>query len=99
MEKSGGEIQRDVSSNTKHIPHFSIAAKLAPDIAIDIDSTPFYTSRGGGAKLSDHGNDRVIIDTNLLQAKAQYGGHGVGASNVAAHRKVGTLHYGMARMY
>ncbi|KAL8507966.1 hypothetical protein ACS0TY_018495 [Phlomoides rotata] len=104
MEKSAGEIQREVSSNTKHIPHCSLAAKLAPDIAIDIDSTPFYMSRGGGAKLSDHGNDRVIIDTNLLQAKAQYGGHGVGvstvpASNVAAHRKVAMLQYGVGRMY
>lgn len=84
------------SNNTKHIPHSSIAAKLAPDIAIDIDTSPFYINRGGGTKLSEHGHDRVIIDTNLLQAKAQYGGHVVSASNVAAHRKV---QYGMARMY
>ncbi|KAK6157088.1 hypothetical protein DH2020_011336 [Rehmannia glutinosa] len=75
--------------------------KLAPDIAINIDSNPFYAAEAGSTKL-DRADDRVMIDTNLLQAKAQYGGQGVGvvaATNVAAHRKVSTVQYGMARMY
>lgn len=83
------------------MPNCGMAAKLAPDIAIDIDGNPFYMTRAGGTKL-DHADDRVVIDTNLLQAKAQYGGLRVGAAaatNVAAHRKVATLQYGMARMY
>ncbi|KAK6142271.1 hypothetical protein DH2020_022619 [Rehmannia glutinosa] len=48
-------------------------------------------------------DDRVVIDANLLQTKARYGGLGVAAAatatNVAAHRKVGSVQYGMARMY
>lgn len=79
-----------------------MAAKLAPDIAIDIDSNAYYTSRGGGTKLDRH-DDRVVIDTSLLQAKAQYGGLGVGGAGatkvVPAHRKVAMMQYGVARMY
>ncbi|KAH6785429.1 hypothetical protein C2S51_037884 [Perilla frutescens var. frutescens] len=101
MERPVGETRRDFPSNAKQVPSYGIAAKLAPEIAIDIDSNPYYTSRGGGTKL-DRPDDRVIIDTNLLQAKAQYGGFGVGATaaaKVAAHRKVAMMQYGVARMY
>jgi mitogen-activated protein kinase 1/3 len=78
-----------------------MAAKLAPDIAINIDSNPFFMTRAGVAKV-EHMDDRIAIDTNLLQAKAQYGG--ISAASAAAatattHRKVGTVQYGMARMY
>ncbi|XP_011082915.1 mitogen-activated protein kinase 20 [Sesamum indicum] len=101
MDRSAGETRRDSSSNTKQIPNCGMAAKLAPDIAINIDSNQFYMTRAATTKL-DHVDDRVTIDTNLLQAKAQYGGLGVGAAaatNVVAHRKVATIQYGMARMY
>ncbi|KAL0443757.1 UNVERIFIED_CONTAM: Mitogen-activated protein kinase [Sesamum latifolium] len=100
-DRSVGETRRDSSSNTKQIPNCGMAAKLAPDIAINIDSNPFYMTRTATTKL-DPVDDRVTIDTNLLQAKAQYGGLGVAAAaatNVVAHRKVATIQYGMARMY
>ncbi|KAK9285543.1 hypothetical protein L1049_024738 [Liquidambar formosana] len=50
----------------------------------------------------DRVDDRIAIDTNLLQAKAQFGGIGAAAAaaaTAAAHRKVGTVQYGMSRMY
>lgn len=101
IERPVGETRRDFPSNAKQLPNCGMAAKLAPDIAIDIDSNPYYTSRGGGTKLDRH-DDRVVIDTSLLQAKAQYGGLGAGAAGatkVAAHRKVAMMQYSVARMY
>ncbi|KAK4484578.1 hypothetical protein RD792_007162 [Penstemon davidsonii] len=92
------KTERDLSSQTKQIPNCGMAAKLAPDIAINIDNNPSYMSRSGTATVGmGNVDDRVVIETHLLQAKAQYG---VGATtNVAAHRKVGSVQYGMARMY
>lgn len=99
MERPVGEARLDFPCNAKLLPNCGIAAKLAPDIAIDIDSHSYYTNRGGGTKMERH-DDRVVIDANLLQAKAQYGGLGVGATKVAAHhRKVDMMQYGVARMY
>lgn len=102
IERPVGETRRDYPSNAKQLPNCGMAAKLAPDIAIDIDSNAYYTSRGGGTKLDRH-DDRVVIDTSLLQAKAQYGGLGVGGAGatkvVPAHRKVAMMQYGVARMY
>ncbi|XP_057763763.1 mitogen-activated protein kinase 20-like isoform X2 [Salvia miltiorrhiza] len=98
---SRNDTGRDYPSNTKQVPNCGMAAKLAPDITIDIDTHPFYTSRAGGTKL-DRPDDRVTVDTNLLQAKTQYGGLAVGAAaagKVAAHRKVAVMQYGVARMY
>ncbi|KAK4387256.1 Mitogen-activated protein kinase [Sesamum angolense] len=97
QERSVGDAQREFTSHTKQIPNCSMAAKLAPDIAINIDSNPFYITRAAVTKL-DHVDDRVAIDTNLLQAKAQYS-TAVSATNMAAQRKVGSIQYGMARMY
>lgn len=73
-----------------------MAAKLAPDIAIDIECNPVYTSRSGPSEL-DRLHHRIVIDTNLLQSKAQYGA--ATATNVAAHRKVAHIPSGIARMY
>ncbi|CAK9133187.1 unnamed protein product [Ilex paraguariensis] len=87
---------KESSLQTKHIPQCGMAPKLAPDIAINIDTNPFYMTRAGVMKR-DHLDDRMAIDTNLLQAKAQYSG--IGAIAAAAHRKVGTLQFGMSRMY
>lgn len=96
------ERERDLSSSSSQakqvVPQFGMAAaKLAPDIAINIDNNPFYMTRA----MVDYGvDDRVAIDANLLQAKAQYGGiGGAAAATVAAHRKVGTVQYGLSRMY
>ncbi|KAJ7965092.1 Mitogen-activated protein kinase [Quillaja saponaria] len=46
--------------------------------------------------------DRIAMDTNFLQSKAQYGGMNATASasaTAAARRKVGTVQFGMTRMY
>ncbi|XP_061369854.1 mitogen-activated protein kinase 10-like isoform X2 [Gastrolobium bilobum] len=42
--------------------------------------------------------DRIVIDTNLLQSKAQYGGISA-AAGATTHRKVGPVQYGMTRMF
>lgn len=106
LERSSTETERErdfsssssSSSQAKQVPQFGMAAaKLSPDIAINIDNNPFYMTRA----MVDYGvDDRVAIDANLLQAKAQYGGIGAAAAaSAAAHRKVGTVQYGLSRMY
>ncbi|PIN05460.1 Mitogen-activated protein kinase [Handroanthus impetiginosus] len=98
-ERSITETQRQFPSHTKQIPNCGMAAKLAPDIAINIDNNSFYMSRAAVPKV-DHVDDRVTIDTNLLQAKAhQYGGATNMAVGAAAQRKVGSVQYGIGRMY
>lgn len=85
----------------KQAPQCGIAAKLAPDIAINIDNNPFFMTRAGVTKVENI-DDRIAIDTNLLQAKAQFSGISVGSAAAAAaatHRKVGSVQYGMTRMY
>ncbi|KAJ7960678.1 Mitogen-activated protein kinase [Quillaja saponaria] len=84
----------------KQASQCGMTAKIAPDIAINIDTNPFFMTRAGVTK-TEH-DERIAIDTNLLQAKAQYGGMSAAASaaaNAAAHRKVGTVQFGMTRMY
>ncbi|KAF7141979.1 hypothetical protein RHSIM_Rhsim06G0116200 [Rhododendron simsii] len=91
LERSSTETERErdfssSSSQAKQVPQFGMAAaKLAPDIAINIDNNPFYMTRA----MVDYGvDDRVAIDANLLQAKAQYGGIGAAAAaSAAAHCK------------
>ncbi|XP_074370553.1 mitogen-activated protein kinase 10-like isoform X2 [Apium graveolens] len=73
------ERERELTSQQKHTPESSIAAKLAPEIAINIDTNPFYMTRVGLPKM-EHVEGRI------------------GAS-APAHRKVGAVQYGMARMY
>ncbi|KDP33076.1 hypothetical protein JCGZ_13613 [Jatropha curcas] len=101
QEKSILETQRELSSQ-KQVQQFGTdtAAKFAPDIAINIDSNPFFMTRVGINKVEPI-DDRFTINTNLLQAKAQYGGISAAASatTAASHRKVGTVQYGMTKMY
>ncbi|XP_068667747.1 mitogen-activated protein kinase 10-like [Aristolochia californica] len=73
--------------------------KLAPDIAIDVNASPFYLSR---TSKMDTAEDCIAVDTNLLQAKSQFSGitsATAAAAAAAAHRKVGAVQYGMSRMY
>ncbi|KAJ6337177.1 hypothetical protein OIU76_006950 [Salix suchowensis] len=99
QERSTLEAETDLPSQ-KQVQQCGMAAKYAPDVAINIDSNPFFMTRIGASKV-EHVDDRVMIDTSLLQAKAQYGGIGAAsaAASTAAHRKVGTVQYGMTRMY
>ncbi|KAK8496050.1 hypothetical protein V6N13_089433 [Hibiscus sabdariffa] len=93
QERSG----RELPSQAKQGPQCGMAAKFAPDIAIDIDTNPFFMTR---VKKVEPADNRITKDTNLLQA--QYGGIGVTATAAAtatAHRKVGTVQYSMTRMY
>ncbi|KAG2332237.1 hypothetical protein Bca52824_003417 [Brassica carinata] len=75
--------------------------RYAPDVAINIDNNPFILARTGLHK-AENMSDRIIIDTNLLQATT---GIGVAAAAAAAapggsaHRKVGAVRYGMSNMY
>ncbi|KAJ6352501.1 hypothetical protein OIU76_001687 [Salix suchowensis] len=98
LERSTMEAERDLSSQ-KQAQQCGMAAKNAPDGAVNIDSNPFFMTRVGVNKV-EHVDDRVMIDTSLLHTKAQYGGIGSAATaSRDAHRKVGTVQYGMARMY
>ncbi|KAG4150990.1 hypothetical protein ERO13_D04G036700v2 [Gossypium hirsutum] len=91
--------ERELPSQAKQGPQCSMAAKFAPDIAINIDSNPFFMTR---VKKVEPADNRITNDTNLLQARGHYSGIGVGASAAAtgpAQRKAGTVQYGMTRMY
>lgn len=97
QEKSTTEVER-ISSQTRQLPQCGIAPKLAPDIAIDIDNNPYYVTRA--AVGNNHVDDRITIDTNLLQVKSQYSGIGVAAAAASAtSRNVGTVQFGVSRMY
>ncbi|KAL6144230.1 hypothetical protein ACLB2K_054925 [Fragaria x ananassa] len=97
QERSAVEMNRDFSSQTKQVVQCGMASKVAPDVAINIDTNPFFMTRVGVNKV-EH-DDRIAIDTNFLQSKAPYGGIGSAAATAAAHRKVGTVQFGMSRMY
>ncbi|KAJ6412414.1 hypothetical protein OIU84_005462 [Salix udensis] len=98
LERSTMEAERDLSSQ-KQAQQCGMAAKYAPDGAVNIDSNPFFMTRVGVNKV-EHVDDRVMVDTSLLHTKTQYGGIGSAATaSRDAHRKVGTVQYGMARMY
>ena len=81
---------------TTHGQQCGVNAKIAPDIAINIDKNPFFMTRVGVNKLEQ--DDQIAIETNLLQSKAQYGGISA-AAGATAHRKVGPVQYGMTRMF
>ncbi|PPS09410.1 hypothetical protein GOBAR_AA11239 [Gossypium barbadense] len=74
----------------------SSTGKFAPDIAINIDTNPFFMTR---VKKVEAGDDRNTIDTNSLQAKSHYGGISVTAAAATTRGKFGTVQYGMTRMY
>ncbi|KAJ4975658.1 hypothetical protein NE237_000764 [Protea cynaroides] len=97
-ERSGAEGARDLSQ-TKQLPQCSMAVKLVPEIAVDMNSSQYYLTRAGVMKV-DQVDDRIAIDSNLLQATSQFGGIGAAAAAAAAaHSKVGAVQYGMTRMY
>ncbi|XP_068664755.1 mitogen-activated protein kinase 10-like [Aristolochia californica] len=88
------ESESDLLTHSKP-PH--LPPKLAPDIAIDMNASPFYLSRTSKVETAD---DRIALDANLLQAKSQFGGiTAATAAAATAHRKVGAVQFGMSRMY
>ncbi|OAY60636.1 mitogen-activated protein kinase 20 [Manihot esculenta] len=101
QDRSASETQRELCSQ-KQVQQCGIATKYAPDIAINIDSNPFFLTRAGINKV-EQVDDRISINTNLLhvkaQAHAQHAGISTPATVAASHRKVGTVQYGMTKMY
>lgn len=89
------ETERSLSSKTNQLEQCSMATKGGSEIAINIDTNPFYMTRAGVNKM-DHVDDRTTIDANLLQPKSQYGRIGKDSS---AHRNVGAVQVGMTRTY
>ncbi|ESQ53013.1 hypothetical protein EUTSA_v10016406mg [Eutrema salsugineum] len=93
--------RRPTMESEKQARQISQCNRYAPDVAINIDNNPFIMARTGMTK-AENISDRIIIDTNLLQATA---GIGVAAAAAAAapggsaHRKVGAVRYGMSKMY
>ena len=103
QERPAVEASRDMSSHhsKQATAPCGMAAKLAPDIAINIDTNPFFMTRAGVTKVQH--NDRIAIDASLLHGKAPYGAIGTAATtataaNGASHRKV-PVQFGMTRMY
>ncbi|KAF2290610.1 hypothetical protein GH714_014691 [Hevea brasiliensis] len=82
----------NLSSSQKQVQQRGITTKFAPDIAINIDSNPFFLTRAGVNRV-EQVDDRITINTNLLHAKAQYSAIGTAATVAASHRKVGTVQY------
>ncbi|XVE53009.1 hypothetical protein DITRI_Ditri02bG0170300 [Diplodiscus trichospermus] len=90
QEKSG--IQADRNPRAKLQPQFSMVAKPAPGMVVDMNSNPYYHQQAKAEQL----NDRLPIDAKLLQAQSQFGAVGAAAVAVAAHRNVGTVQYGLS---
>ncbi|XP_039121303.1 mitogen-activated protein kinase 10-like isoform X1 [Dioscorea cayenensis subsp. rotundata] len=67
--------------------HQCVPAKTTSEIALDMRAPPFYLP---GVSKPD------TMETNLLQAKSSFNGP---AAAAAVHRKVGTVQYGISRMY
>nr|DAD43407.1 TPA_asm: hypothetical protein HUJ06_001637 [Nelumbo nucifera] len=75
-----------------------MVVEMTPEIAIDINASPYCLSREV-SKAEQVGDDRIAVDVNLLQAKSQFGGIGASTTIPTVHRKVGTVQIGMSRMY
>ncbi|XP_020202571.1 mitogen-activated protein kinase 20 isoform X1 [Cajanus cajan] len=91
------EADKSVPLQAKHASQqqCGVNAKMAPDIAINIDTNPFFMTRAGVNKLEQ--GDQIAIEPNLLQPKA-YGAISA-AAGATAHRKIGPVQYGMTRMF
>lgn len=70
-----------------------MGTKVAPEVTINIDPNSFFMTRIGSSNTVESCEDKVVIDANFLQAKAQFG------VVSAAHRKVGSVQSGSSRMY
>ncbi|CAJ1964407.1 unnamed protein product [Sphenostylis stenocarpa] len=93
QERLATEADKSVLQAKHAQQHCGVNAKREPDIAINIDTNPFFMTRAGVNKLEQ--GDQIVIDTNLLQPEA-YGGISA-AAGATAHRKVGPVQYGMTR--
>ena len=83
-------------------------SKIAPpDIAIDMRGSPFFhhlSAAGVGEVINSKPDQRITNEASMLQVtKPPPFGGGIAAAAVAAaaahHRKVGSVQFGMTRMY
>lgn len=88
------EAERDLSLQSKH--QNCTAEKLTPDIATDTNSSLFYPSRAAKAEPA---GSQIAVEANLLQARSQFVGITAAAAATAAHRSIGTVQYGLSRMF
>lgn len=96
QERPTTGADKGVPLQAKHGQQCGINAKIGHEIAINIDTNPFFMTRVGVNKVEK--GDQITIETNLLQSKAQYDGVGA-AAGTNGHRKVGPIQYGMTRMF
>ncbi|KAL9346205.1 hypothetical protein Peur_061058 [Populus x canadensis] len=88
QEKSISETGKD-SQTKQQPPKCNVAAKPSSGMAMDVNTNPYYQPQSRVEQL----NERIAMDAKLLQAQSQFGP--VGPAAVAAHRNVGTVHYGL----
>ncbi|XP_042430194.1 mitogen-activated protein kinase 10-like isoform X1 [Zingiber officinale] len=71
--------------------------KMASDIALEMRASPFYLT---GTKTERIERDSSILEASLVHAKSPYNGLvAAAAAGAVAHRKVGTVQFGMTKMY
>ncbi|KAK3009350.1 hypothetical protein RJ639_013086 [Escallonia herrerae] len=92
--RTHGGNQEQSSTDAKSIKQLQpqcMTSKLAPGMAIDINTTPYCHPQAQAGQL----NTQTSIDAKLRQAQSQFGAVGAAAVAVAAHREVGAVQYGL----
>ncbi|XP_008784413.2 mitogen-activated protein kinase 10-like isoform X2 [Phoenix dactylifera] len=89
LERKGVEAERETQQRSPI--HQGMPGKMAPDVAVDMQAYRVHPSPGPKAGSS---RDIITMDANLLQAQPPYDG----IAAAAAHRKVSSVQFGMARM-
>lgn len=89
QDKSVSESEKRASQMQQQPSPYNLAGKPTSAMAIDMNANPYYQPQSKVDQL----NERMAIDAKLLQAQSQFGAAAVA---VAAHRNVGTVHYGMS---
>ncbi|XP_050218244.1 mitogen-activated protein kinase 19-like [Mercurialis annua] len=92
QDKSMMESEKDSSHIRRQPTQSNIATKPTPVMAMDMNANPYYQPQPKVEQL----NERITIDTKLLQAQSQFGAVGAAAVAVAAHRSVGAVQYGLS---
>lgn len=83
QEKSRPEVGRE----------YNTAAKPSPQMAIDINSNPYYHQP---QVKSSQLNDQIAMNAKLLQEQSQLGAIGAAAVAAAARREVGAVQFGLS---
>ncbi|CAN0891207.1 Mitogen-activated protein kinase 19 [Linum grandiflorum] len=93
---------RDNLSHGRPLPQMVSASATKPvgtGMVTDMNTNPYYQQQQARVVVEHQHqqmNERIAIDAKLIQAQTHYGPAGAAAIAVAAHRNVGTVHYGMS---